>query len=124
MDKMMASFASGSTRDDAWVPFEYPQDGAMHVYGEIVPMRMQGSGGRTLAVGLWRCNELGTSPVYKSELGDETFLVLEGEVTIAVLATGESFTYRPGDVGSWSKGTPTRWTVHSPFKKFYVVADP
>ncbi len=24
---------------------------------------------------------------------------------------------------AWSKGTPTRWDVKAPFKKFYVVAD-
>lgn len=56
-----------------------------------------------------------------SELGDETFLVLEGTVGIMVEATGEVFKYGPGNVGSGSKGTRTAWDVAGPFKKFFVV---
>ena len=62
--------------------------------------------------------------MYSSELGDETFLVLEGEVHITVEETGEVFEYRVGDIGSWSQGTRTVWDIKAPFKKFYVVAAP
>lgn len=121
--KAAASFFSGNVGADQWQPFTYPQDGAMETYGEVVPFRDTGSSGRLLAVGLWRCTTLGNSPLYSSELGDETFLVLEGEVHITVVETGEVFEYRAGDVGSWSRGTRTVWDVKSPFKKFYVVAE-
>lgn len=121
--KANASFLSGNVNDADWQPFVYPQDGEMQSYGEFVPMRESGSSGRFLAVGLWRCQTVGLSPVYKSELGDETFLVLEGEVHITVEETGEVFEYRVGDVGTWSRGTATRWDVKSPFRKFYVVAE-
>ena len=122
--KAQASFFSGNIDDAAWQPFEYPQEGKLQSYGEVVPFRESGSGGKLLAVGLWRCLTLGHSPMYCSELGDETFLVLEGEVEITALETGEKFHYREGDVGSWSQGTKTVWNVIRPFKKFYVVAAP
>lgn len=122
--KTSAAFFSGNVDDDDWQPFVYPQDGETQSYGEFVPFREAGSAGRLLAVGLWRCRTLGSSPVYSSELGDETFLVLEGEVHITALDTGEVFKYRTGDVGSWSQGTRTSWDVKSEFRKFYVVAAP
>ena len=119
-----ASFLSGNVDNDQWQPFIYPQDGGTHEYGEFVPFRENGSAGKLLAVGLWRCETVGESPIYSSELGDETFLVLAGEVHIKVVETGEVFKYKTGDVGTWSQGTKTVWNVISPFKKFYVVAQP
>lgn len=119
-----ASFFSGTITDDQWQPFVYPQDGESHTHGEFVPFRESGSAGKLLAVGLWRCEHLGDSPMYCSELGDETFLILEGEVHIRVLETDEVFKYKKGDVGSWSQGTKTIWHVVTPVKKFYVVAEP
>ena len=117
------AMSTGSLSADDWVPFAYPQDGAIQVYGEVATFRMLGSAGNTLAVGLWRCLQAGMTPVYSSELGDETFLVLEGAATLHILDTGESFHFVTGDVGSWCKGTRTQWDVTAPFKKFYVVAD-
>ena len=122
--KAQASFFSGNIDEADWQAFEYPQEGEIQSYGEVVPFRESGSGGKLLAVGLWRCLTLGDSPMYCSELGDETFLVLEGEVEITALETGEKFHYQEGDVGSWSQGTKTIWNVIRPFKKFYVVAAP
>lgn len=119
--KAAASFLSGHSHADNWQPFRYPQDGRIDEHGEIILFRESGSTGNFLAVGLWRCPS-GKSPTYSSELGDETFLVLEGSVRITVEATGEVFKYGPGDVGSWSKGTRTTWDVAGPFKKFFVVA--
>ncbi len=121
--RAVASFFSGSSTAEGWQPFRYPQDGRTDEFGEVTMFRETGSTGRFLAVGLWRCLQNGLSPVYSSELGDETFLVLEGSVSITVEATGEVFNYGPGDVGSWSKNTRTAWNVVAPFKKFFVVAD-
>jgi uncharacterized cupin superfamily protein len=111
----------GNAAAEDWQPFAFVQDGATHTYGETVLFRTHGSAGNPLAVGLWRGPD-GTTPTYTSEAGDETFLVLEGEVEIERLDTGERFTYRPGDVCSWSQGTPTRWHLRGGFKKFYVTA--
>lgn len=109
--------------DENWTAFEYvePETGPQS-FGEVTLFRAGGSGTGTLLVGLWRVNEPSTSPMYTSQLGDETFLVLEGEMTVEILDTGEKLEFGPGDVGSWSKGTRTVWTIRSPFKKFFVVA--
>ena len=63
-----------------------------------------------------------TSPIYISQLGDETFLVLEGEVDVKDLDTGKIHHFGKGDFCSWSKGMRTEWTIKGPFKKFFVVA--
>jgi uncharacterized cupin superfamily protein len=99
----------------------FQQDGETHTYGEVILFRSEGSTGKVLGVGLWRAPD-GSSPVYTSEAGDETFLVLEGECEIERVDTGERFRFGPGDVCAWSSGTPTRWTLRGNFKKFFVVA--
>ena len=53
--KAQASFFNGNIDETEWQPFEYPQEGKLETYGEIVPFRETGSGGKLLAVGLWRC---------------------------------------------------------------------
>jgi len=53
--------------------------------------------------------------------GDETFHVLEGEVTIE-LEGGESVTLGPGDIASFTKGQSSTWTITKPFKKFFVIS--
>lgn len=58
---------TGSAAADAWVPFKFMQDGAEHVYGEMVLFRSQGSAGNGLAVGLWRAPD-GATPIYTSEV--------------------------------------------------------
>ncbi|MGR8947999.1 MAG: hypothetical protein ACU84Q_08130 [Gammaproteobacteria bacterium] len=122
--KAQASFLSGNVNDHQCQPFVYPQEGGTHKYDEMVPFHESGSGSNLLAGGLWRCNNLGESPIYSSELGDEKFLVLAGEVDIKVVETAEVFEYRVDDPGRWSRGTKTVWNVISPFRKFYVVAQP
>ena len=125
MSPSLPSFFTGHVDDDTWAPFEYAQDGQMQTFGEFIPVRMAGSAGSTLAVGLWRQTEACSSPVYTSELGDETFLVLEGACTIEVVDTGEKFTYGPGQFGSWSRGTRSIWHfTEVPFRKLFVVAHP
>ncbi len=117
------SWHSGSTTASNWQPFTFTQDGVEHAYGETVLFRTEGSAGNVLAVGLWRAED-GTTPIYTSEAGDETFLVLSGAVDIERLDTGERFSYGVGEVCSWSRGTPTRWHLRGGFKKFYVTTRP
>ncbi|MEO1228478.1 MAG: cupin domain-containing protein [Myxococcota bacterium] len=116
---------SGHVSDVDWQPFQYMENGTPFTFGEFIPLRMEGTGGYTLAVGLWRVSEPSTSPPYTSELGDETFLVLEGEVEIEIEGEPKRRRYGAGDYVSWSMGTPTTWhIVQAPFKKFFVVARP
>ena len=113
---------TGNTHAPEWVPFKFTQDGALHAFGEMVSFRSIGSVGNGLAVGLWRAPD-GDTPIYTSEAGDETFLVLEGEVTIDFLDLKQSKTFRVGDVCAWSQGSRTLWHMKGGFKKFYVVAN-
>ena len=123
--EQLASFFVGRVDSQDFQPFEYQEaDGSTQRYGEAAVFRLQGSGGRGLAVGLFRATQSGKSPVYTSQAGDETFLVLSGSVTIEVLESGETFSFREGDVASWSKGTPTVWDFSTDFVKFFVVAEP
>jgi uncharacterized cupin superfamily protein len=119
-DKM---FFRGNAGQDGFAPFQYEEPGqGLMTFGEISGIRMEGSDGTPLAVGLWRLHESTTSPVYTSALGDETFLVLEGEVSIRNLDNGEVQHFARGDIGSWSKGMRTEWTFKAPFKKLVIVA--
>lgn len=104
-------------------PFEYFEPGqGMARFGEFHLIRAGGSGNGTLIAGIWRLQESTTSPVYTSFAGDETFLVLEGEVTIKNLDSGDEKHFKPGDIGAWYKGMRTEWTFKAPFKKLVVVA--
>ena len=119
-----ASFFTSNRDAEAFEPFVSAEPGEEpRAFGEIHRIRAGGSGDGTLLVGIWRLREPTVSPIYSSPAGDETFLVLEGEVDVKVLETGEVFSFKPGDVGSWSKGTRTQWAFKSPFKKFVVVTD-
>ncbi|MEO1061654.1 MAG: cupin domain-containing protein [Actinomycetota bacterium] len=90
-------------------------------FGEFKPLRVGGTAGQTLVAGVWKLDEPTTSPLYSSPLGDETFLILEGSVTITDIDSGESATFDRGDMVAWRTGTRTRWEFHSPFRKFLVV---
>ncbi|WP_165390386.1 cupin domain-containing protein [Thalassococcus sp. S3] len=123
MDAIVKRFQTGKLDMEGFEPFHYEEpDTGAQAFGEITTVRMEGSSGQVLAVGLWRVAEDTTSPVYSSQLGDETFVVLEGSVDIEDLDTGQTHSFGVGDIVSWSKGMRTRWTIHAPFKKFVVVA--
>lgn len=113
---------TGATNAEGWVPFKFVQEGAEHTYGEMVLFRSVGSVGNGLAVGLWRAPD-GETPIYTSEAGDETFLVLQGEATIDFLDLNESKSFKVGDVCAWSQHSRTRWHLSGDFKKFFVVAN-
>lgn len=122
MDTAKAFYLANTEIDD-YVTFTYEvPDGGTETFGEINWIRQQGSGEHTLLVGLWRVREASQSPLYTFGAGDESLVVLEGEVTIELLDTGESVDLKPGDIASFSKGTRSIWNFHSPFKKFVVIA--
>jgi uncharacterized cupin superfamily protein len=54
--------------------------------------------------------------------GDESFLVVTGLVRIMLTDSGETIELREGDVGSFSKGTRSTWTIVEPIVKFTVVS--
>jgi len=95
-------------------PFEHEGEhrGAVHW------LRVGSSGDGVLYAGLWMHSHADFQYVFP---GDETFHVLEGEVTIDVEG-GESVTLRPGDIASYAKGQVSTWHVREPFKKFFVIS--
>lgn len=113
---------TGSSSASEWVPFNFVEDGVQQTYGEMILFRAVGSAGNGLAVGLWRGPD-GETPIYTSEAGDESFLVLEGEATIDFLDLKESKTFKVGDICAWSQGSPTVWHLRGGFKKFFVTAN-
>lgn len=54
--------------------------------------------------------------------GNETFNVLEGEVSVE-LDSGERVDLVPGDLVTFPKGASSTWTVKAPFKKFFVISE-
>lgn len=114
-------FFTGSDKADNWQPLIYDKDGQSFEFGEIITFRTEGSKGNTLIVGLWRCNKPGVYP-FSSDAGDESFYLLEGEFEIEVAATGEKYHYKAGDIGSWTQGVPTFWTIKEPVKKVLFLA--
>jgi uncharacterized cupin superfamily protein len=53
--------------------------------------------------------------------GDETFHVLDGELDVT-LEGGERVSLRPGDIESFPRGARSTWTLHAPFRKFFVIS--
>jgi uncharacterized cupin superfamily protein len=86
--------------------------------GEVHWLRTSGSGEGMLLAGLWRSDPTRFDYVFP---GDETFEVLEGEVTIDI-AGGESVTLQKGEIASFAKGTESVWNLGTPFKKFFVIS--
>ncbi|MBK8961399.1 MAG: DUF861 domain-containing protein [Proteobacteria bacterium] len=54
---------------------------------------------------------------YTAPLGDETILLLEGEVDVVNEESGEEYHLRAGDVIGLPSGVPVRWTSRAPFVK-------
>nr|QUQ62288.1 PyzH [Pseudomonas sp. BYT-4] len=115
---------------DEWVNYVFnePLEGEL-VSGEYITLYPQGSSG-TYFTALWRVGKGipggdadGTCRVgYTSTLGDETILLLEGEVHIRDDSTGEEFEFRAGDLIALPAGDHITWTAKGPFvKKFSVI---
>jgi uncharacterized cupin superfamily protein len=99
--------------------------------GELYVVRPEGATG-TLMAGVWRsgvgspgCAEDGSATVpYTGVLGDETILLLEGEVHVRNDETGEEYDFRAGDVIGLSAGLHQTWTSKGPFvKKFWIITN-
>jgi uncharacterized cupin superfamily protein len=117
---------------DKWVPFEWtdPKFGPQ-VKGEVAVIRNQGTSGSLLA-GLWRtgkgiagCEANGSCHVdYSAPLGDETILILEGNVVVTIAATGKKYRLESGTIISHPKNVTLSWDIDAPFlKKFWVMWD-
>ena len=132
---------SGATGDDLiianvndnpaeWTPYTFtePLEGEL-TKGELVILRPDGTNG-TLLSGLWRSGKdipggdaAGTLVTpYTGTLGDETILLLEGQVHVRNDETGEEWDFNAGDVIALPSGVHVTWTSKGPFvKKFWVI---
>ncbi|MBL6751564.1 MAG: DUF861 domain-containing protein [Nevskia sp.] len=111
--------------------FVEPKEGPQ-VAGELFFIRQGGSTG-TMLSGIWRSGKgiAGTSvdangtlvTPYTGVLGDETILLLEGEVDVVETITGKTHSFRAGDVIGLSSGMHITWTSRGPFtKKLWVIS--
>lgn len=115
-----------------WTPFEWDEpEYGRQVAGELSMIRDTGSTG-TYMCGLWRtgvgiagCDPDGTATIrYTAPLGDETILLLEGQVRVTNEVTGEEFDFAAGDVIGLVSGVPITWTSKTPYvKKFWVITN-
>ncbi|NMO05107.1 cupin domain-containing protein [Gordonia sp. TBRC 11910] len=124
--------ASINDNPEGWTPYDFtePAEGDL-TKGELIFQREGGSTG-TLLSGLWRSGKgiagseadgTLTTP-YTGVLGDETILLLEGEVHVHNDETGEDFDFKAGDVIGLTSGEHITWTSKSPFtKKFWVITN-
>jgi uncharacterized cupin superfamily protein len=115
-----------------WQEYHFiePKEGAL-VAGELYFIREGGSTG-TLLSGVWRSGKgIAGSDVdasgkmvtpYTGVLGDETILLLEGEVEVVESRSGRKHCFRAGDVIGLSSGMHVTWTSKGPFsKKLWVI---
>ena len=110
--------------------FTEPAEGPL-VAGELIFIRNGGSTGKFMS-GLWRSGKgIPGSDVdptgrmrtaYTGTLGDETILLLEGEVEVVETLSGRRHVFRAGDVIGLSSGMHVTWTSKGPFsKKLWVI---
>ncbi|KAL1860016.1 hypothetical protein Plec18170_001965 [Paecilomyces lecythidis] len=110
--------------------FTEPKEGPQ-VAGELYFIRTGGSTG-TMLSGVWRSgkgiagtnvDEEGTLVTpYTGVLGDETILLLEGEVEVVETESGKKHFFRAGDAIGLSSGMHITWTSKGPFtKKLWVI---
>lgn len=121
-----------SDNPEHWRPFEWVEPGyGRQVCGESFTVRDTGSTG-TLMLGLWRtgvgmpgCAPDGSATArYSAPLGDETIMVLEGQVHLRNEETGEEYDFKAGDVICLPSGLPVTWTSKPPFfKKLSVITN-
>ena len=77
-----------------------------------------------LQVGLWSVNQddLRTAPAPYVFTGDETILVLEGEVEVDV-EPSTKVRLRAGGIASFKKGTTSQWNITSDeYKEVFIYA--
>lgn len=107
-----------------------PKDGPQ-VAGELYFIRTNGSTGSMLS-GVWRsgkgiaashCTPDGTMRTpYTAVLGDETVLLLEGEVDVVETDGGKKHSFKAGDLIGLTSGMHVTWISKGPFsKKLWVI---
>ena len=115
-----------------WADYHFtePAEGPQ-VAGELFFISEGGSTGTFLS-GIWRSGKgiAGTDvdpdgtlrTPYTGTLGDETILLLEGEVDVHETASGRTTHYRAGDLIGLNSGQHITWTSRGPFtKKLWVI---
>ncbi|KAF4999107.1 hypothetical protein FDECE_11608 [Fusarium decemcellulare] len=115
-----------------WADYHFtePKEGDL-VAGELYFIRQGGSTG-TMLSGVWRSGkgiagsdvtEDGTlTTPYTGVLGDETILLLEGEVDVVETKTGAKHSFKAGDAIGLTSGMHITWTSKGPFsKKLWVI---
>ncbi|KAH8176708.1 hypothetical protein LIA77_05126 [Sarocladium implicatum] len=115
-----------------WTDYHFtePKEGPQ-VAGELYFIKTGGSTGTFLS-GVWRSgkgiagtnvDEHGTLVTpYTGVLGDETILLLEGEVDVIETETGKKHSFKAGDAIGLSSGMHITWTSKGPFsKKLWVI---
>lgn len=121
-----------SDNPPAWAEYHFvePKEGPQ-VCGELVFIREGGSTG-TMLSGIWRSGKGiaathkdasgGATTPYTGTLGDETILLLEGEVDVVETLSGKRHSFRAGDVIGLSSGMHVTWIGKGPFvKKLWVI---
>ncbi|KAK7732898.1 hypothetical protein SLS57_000841 [Botryosphaeria dothidea] len=121
-----------SDNPDTWDEYLFtePKEGELSA-GELFFIRKTGSTG-TMMSGVWRSgkgipgssvDEKGTLVTpYTGTLGDETILLLEGEVDVVETDTGKKHHFRAGDAIGLTSGMHVTWTSRGPFtKKLWVI---
>lgn len=110
--------------------FKEPKEGDL-VAGELYFIKTGGATSTYLS-GVWRSgkgisgsdvSEDGTLRTpYTGVLGDETILLLEGEVDVVETATGAKHSFKAGDAIGLTSGMHVTWTSKGPFsKKLWVI---
>ena len=121
-----------SDNPDAWTEYHFtePKEGPQ-IAGELYFIRTSGSTG-TLLSGIWRSgkgiaatnlDDKGTlTTPFTGILGDETMLLLEGEVEIIETESGKKHNFRAGDVIGLTSGMHITWVSKGPFvKKLWII---
>lgn len=115
---MPAEFVSRVPMSNVSTQAYEPFQPAGQPFGEVHWLRTESSGEGQLLTGLWKHGCATFDYVFPA---DETFHLLEGNVTIA-LAGGETLQLSPGDIASFAKGQASTWTITAPMKKFFVIS--
>ncbi|KAI9685078.1 MAG: hypothetical protein M1822_005470 [Bathelium mastoideum] len=122
--------SSDSTQEWAEYNFTEPKEGPL-VAGELYFIRNGGSTG-TMMSGVWRSgkgiaasdvDDKGTMTTpYTGTLGDETILLLEGEVEVTETESGRKHLFKAGDPIGLTSGMHITWRSIGPFsKKLWVI---
>jgi uncharacterized cupin superfamily protein len=88
--------------------------------GDFHQLELNGASVNELDVSLWRSDPATYDYLFEN---DEAFHVITGAATIELPDTGEKIELRAGDVGYFSAGTRSVWTITEPFKKFVVISN-